>query len=97
MRIDEQALLEEAREAQRGAYAPYSGFFVGAALLCADGRVFRGCNVENASFGATLCAERVAIGAALASGARDFAAIAIVGGQGGKSGGACPQIGRAHV
>ena len=77
---DVRALLDAAHAARANAYAPYSKFFVGAALLADDGRVFVGCNVENASFGGTLCAERVALGAAVASGARDFSAIAIVGG-----------------
>lgn len=60
------------------AYAPYSKFPVGAALLSVDGRVFTGCNVENASFGLTMCAERVAIGKAISEGVRDFVAVAIV-------------------
>ncbi len=72
-------LLARAREARANAYAPYSRFPVGAALLAADGRVFTGCNVENASFGLTNCAERVAIGKAVSEGAREFAAIAVVG------------------
>jgi len=72
-------LLGRAREARRFAYAPYSRFSVGAALLAEDGRVFTGCNIENASYGLTNCAERVAIGKAVSEGARTFAAIAVVG------------------
>jgi len=59
------------------AHAPYSNYKVGAVLLCADGTVFKGCNIENASFGLTNCAERTAIFSAIASGKKDFAAIAI--------------------
>jgi cytidine deaminase len=72
------ALLAFAREVQEKAYAPYSGFRVGAAVY-ADGDIFQGVNVENAAYGATMCAERAAIGAAVAAGARDVTAIAIVG------------------
>lgn len=67
-------------EAREGAYAPYSGFKVGAALL-ADGKIYRGCNIENASYGASNCAERTAAFAAIAAGAGHFQAIAIIGGR----------------
>ena len=74
-------LIDEATKAREGAYAPYSNFKVGAALLLADGNIVRGCNIENASFGATNCAERTAIFKAVSEGHRDFKAIAIVGGK----------------
>ncbi|MBN1837844.1 MAG: cytidine deaminase, partial [Spirochaetales bacterium] len=77
MDFDRDRLLEEARAAAAQAYAPYSGFRVGAALLCADGTVFRGTNVENRSFGLTNCAERSAVFAALSAGCRTFEAIAV--------------------
>ena len=73
-------LVELAKEAMTHAYAPYSGFKVGAALLCADGTVYQGCNIENASYGPTNCAERTAFFKAISEGDRDFARIAIVGG-----------------
>ena len=73
-------LVRTAREAAANAHCPYSGYHVGAALLAADGSVFRGCNVENASYGLTLCAERNAITTAVAEGRREFLALAIAGG-----------------
>jgi cytidine deaminase len=73
-----ETLLASAREAREKAYAPYSRFSVGAALRGKSGRVYRGCNVENLSFGLTCCAERNAVFAAVAEGEREFEAIAIV-------------------
>lgn len=76
-------LVQLAMQAMTLAYAPYSGFQVGAALLAADGRVYTGCNIENAAFGPTNCAERTAIFKAVSEGVRSFTAIAVVGGKGG--------------
>ena len=73
-------LIRMAIEARRRAYAPYSKFKVGAALEAEDGRIFTGCNVENASFGATCCAERTALFKAISEGAKKFRRIAIVAG-----------------
>ncbi len=78
--MDYKQLAKEALEARVGAYSPYSGFKVGAALLCEDGSVYRGCNIENAAYGPTVCAERVAIFKAVSEGKRAFKAIAVVGG-----------------
>ena len=71
-------LLRSAWEVLENAHSPYSKLRVGAALRTSDGRIFRGCNVENASYGLTICAERTAIGAAIAEGARTFETVAIV-------------------
>jgi len=75
--MNDKKLLDLAREAMHGAYVPYSNYPVGACLLAEDGRVFTGCNVENASYGATICAERTAAVKAVSEGARRFTAIAI--------------------
>jgi cytidine deaminase len=73
-----QALIEAALAAREKAYAPYSKFHVGAAVLAASGRIFSGCNVENASYGLTICAERVALVGAVAGGDTQFVAMALV-------------------
>lgn len=75
--VTDQTLLALAQKARERSYSPYSGYAVGAALLCADGRIFQGCNVENASFGLTNCAERTAMFKAISEGAEEFTAIAI--------------------
>ncbi len=73
-----EALLEVAAKSAEKAYAPYSNFKVGAALLCADGAVFTGCNIENSSYGLTVCAERTAVFSAISEERRDFIALAVV-------------------
>lgn len=73
-------LASEALQARKNAYAPYSGFLVGAALFTKDGKIFTGCNIENAAYSPSCCAERTAIYQAVSRGNRDFAAIAIAGG-----------------
>ena len=78
-------LLSIADKAMENAYAPYSKFKVGAALLCKDGTVFTGCNIENATYGATNCAERTAVFKAVSEGQREFEAIAIVSSGGGET------------
>lgn len=91
-----QKLIDEARAARELAYCPYSSFKVGAALECNDGRVFRGCNVENASYGLCNCAERTALFSAIANGYKpgDFAALAVIGETDGPIApcGACRQV-----
>lgn len=96
--MTESELLRCALGASKRAYSPYSHFCVGAALLTRGGVVYTGCNIENASYPATVCAERVAISAAVAAGEREFEAIAIVGGReddilSGVVSGECPPCG----
>lgn len=91
--MNDRMLVDIAIEAMKSSYAAYSGFNVGAALLCANGSVYMGCNVENASYGATNCAERTAAFKAVSEGARKFSAIAIVGGRDGKISEYCPPCG----
>lgn len=86
-------LIELAKEAMTHAYVPYSGYQVGAALLTADGRIYQGCNIENASYTPTICAERSAFFKAVYDGVRDFKAIAVVGGKDGAISGFFPPCG----
>lgn len=77
-----QTLCERAKKARSLAYTPYSNFKVGAALLCDDGTIYTGCNIENASYSPTVCAERVAFFKAISDGKQKFSAIAVCGGKG---------------
>lgn len=88
------ALMARAERARKRAYAPYSRFHVGAALLTADGKVYEGCNIENASFGLSICAERNAIWKAVSEGVRAFEAVAVTAGpkHGASPCGACRQV-----
>ena len=86
-------LVREALEAMHFAYVPYSGFTVGAALLTKSGKVYRGCNIENAAYGPSNCAERTAIFKAVSEGEREFAAIAVVGGKDGDAADIFPPCG----
>ena len=87
-------LIRLAEEASRKAYAPYSRFEVGAAVLCPDGKVYTGCNVENASYGLSMCAERVALGKAVSDGQRKLFRIAVAGREaGGDFRPSCPPCG----
>ena len=99
MTVNVKALLAMAEEARGAAYSPYSGITVGAALLTKTGKVYRGANIENASYTPTVCAERVAFFKAISDGERDFVAIAIAGGEADKGGkadfppcGVCRQV-----
>lgn len=78
--MENKELIRLALEARECAYAPYSGYMVGAALLAASGKVYQGCNIENAGYSPTNCAERTAFFKAVSEGERDFEAIAVVGG-----------------
>ena len=93
--ITPQELLTQAKLARESSYAPYSQCRVGAALLTHSGKIYHGCNIENAAFGPTVCAERVAVFKAVSEGARmgDFAAIAVVGGKEAKTSGLFPPCG----
>ena len=86
-------LCDLAVEAMHHAYAPYSGYKVGAALLCKDGTVYQGCNIENAAYGPTNCAERTAFFKAIYDGHREFVAIAVCGGKDGVITGSFPPCG----
>lgn len=91
--MDRRVLIETAIDALQGSYVPYSRFHVAAALLCADGTVYTGVNIENASYTPTVCAERVAFFKAVSEGKRDFEAIAICGGPEGEIKDYCPPCG----
>ncbi len=92
MDFDRAALAEAARRAREHAYAPYSNYPVGAALLAADGALYTGCNVENAAYPACICAERVAITKAISEGCREFVALAVATRDGGSPCGTCRQV-----
>lgn len=79
MKEEFKKLIKEAEKTRKRAYTPYSKFQVGAAVLCADGKIFTGCNIENASFSLAVCAERVAIFKAISEGSTKFKAIAVIG------------------
>lgn len=91
--IDFKSLMVEAQRARERSYSPYSHFRVGAALLTRSGKVFSGCNIENAAYSAANCAERTAIFKAVSEGERDFEAIAIVGGKEGETSDFCAPCG----
>ena len=82
--MDKKDLFIIAKEAMKNSYAPYSNYNVGAALICKNGNVYKGCNIENASYSLTNCAERTALFSAIANGEKEFAAICIVGGKNGE-------------
>ncbi len=84
--MNKQALCESAIKASDNSYSRYSGFCVGAALLCNDGSIYSGCNIENSSFTPTVCAERVAFFKAISDGKHGFSAIAVAGGKKGSVG-----------
>lgn len=90
--LDRQALIAAAAEARERAYAPYSGYQVGAALLGSSGAVYQGCNVENAVYPLSMCAERAAVFEAVCAGERSFEAVAVVTENGGAPCGSCRQV-----
>ena len=90
---EKRELVERAFQAQQRAYAPYSGFLVGAALRTRDGKIYDGCNIENAAYSPSNCAERTAFFKAVSEGERVFQAIAIVGNKRGEKGDFCPPCG----
>ena len=92
MRIDWNKLIAQARQARQNAYAPYSRYAVGAAALAKSGKIYTGCNVENAAYPSALCAERVAIYKGVSEGEREFVALAIVTTNLGSPCGACRQV-----
>ena len=91
--MDKKELCSMAADAMKKSYAPYSGYTVGAALLCRNGRVYLGCNIENAAYSPSVCAERTAFFKAVSEGERDFTAIAVAGGKGGKIQNGAPPCG----
>ncbi|MDE7440452.1 MAG: cytidine deaminase [Clostridia bacterium] len=91
--IDYKALMVQAQKAREKSYSPYSHFRVGAALLTKSGKVFTGCNIENAGYSATNCAERTAIFKAVSEGEREFEALAIIGGKEGETADFCAPCG----
>lgn len=91
--MNEKELCKKAVDAMKNAYAPYSGYKVGAALLTEKGKLFAGSNIENAAYTPTVCAERVALFNAISSGERNFTAIAVAGGKDGVISGAFPPCG----
>ncbi len=91
--MTDRALIDKALEALKNSYSPYSEFRVGAALLCKSGRVYIGCNVENAAFSAGICAERSAVSAAVSQGETEFSALCVVGGRNGQIIDFCPPCG----
>ncbi len=92
MKSNHEELVNAAREARRQAYAPYSHYYVGAAVLTKSGKMYTGCNVENAAYPTGICAERVAIFKAVSDGERELVALAVVTSNGGSPCGACRQV-----
>lgn len=93
MVMTDKELILKAQEAMNNSYSPYSNYKVGAALLTKENKVYKGCNIENAAFGPTVCAERTAFLKALSEGEREFSKIAVVGGKNGEISGAFPPCG----